>query len=64
VRQLSSGCELGNCPAVYEDDDRTLIVQGYSAEVSATLAPAPAGEARVRVPREVLLEAAARLAVG
>jgi hypothetical protein len=53
VKQLS-GCNGGACPAVYEDDG-SIIVQG-TAEPGGGV-----GEARVRIPLIVLVEAARAL---
>jgi hypothetical protein len=62
LRKLA-GCSDGvSCPAVYTDDEETVIVQGYEAVVTAALPPPPDGEVRVRLPRSVLLKAAEELA--
>jgi hypothetical protein len=62
LRKIAGECSDGvTCPAAWDDEeDGTVIVQGYQAVV-ADLPPAPDGEARVRVPREVLLQAAREL---
>jgi hypothetical protein len=61
LRKVAGECSDGvSCPAVYVDDDETVIVQGYT-EVSDQ-GTVPSGEARVRVPRAVLLEAVEELA--
>jgi len=56
-----SGCNVDNCPAVWADEDGTLVVQGDETVTAAALGPVPAGETRVRIPREILLEAAGKL---
>jgi Tol biopolymer transport system component len=46
-------CQLGMCPAVYEDGDQIVIV-GERAEGIPSVGP---GEEAVRVPREMLAQA-------
>ena len=46
------GCQGNSCPAVYETDRGTLVVQG--AIVADADVPVPAGETLVEVPRELL----------
>jgi hypothetical protein len=56
LRKLAGDCSDGvSCPAVYTDDEETVIVQGYETMVTAVLPPPPDGEVRVRLPRSVLL---------
>ncbi|BBH68233.1 hypothetical protein ACTI_49180 [Actinoplanes sp. OR16] len=56
-RVVASLCGTGTCPTVYSTDRDTVLVQGYAvSEVDA-----PDGELVVEIPREVLLQAAARL---
>jgi hypothetical protein len=63
LEHLSGNCSDGvTCPNVWTDDaDGTVIVQGDKVATVEVLPPAPHGEARVRIPRQVLLEAAAKL---
>lgn len=61
-------CRNGTCPAVFAIDEEPgeAVVQGYvvtDAEALARL-DLPPGETVVRIPRELLIEAAARLADG
>jgi hypothetical protein len=61
LRKVAGECSDGvSCPAVYVKDEESVIVQGYiEAPDQGAL---PSGEARVRIPRAVLLEAAEELA--
>jgi hypothetical protein len=63
LRKIAGDCSDGvTCPAAWDDEeDGTVIVQGYQAAAIPGLSPAPDGEIRVRVPREVLLQAAREL---
>lgn len=47
-----AGCQGNSCPAVYETDRDTLVVQG--AIVTDAEVQIPAGETMVEVPRELL----------
>jgi hypothetical protein len=47
-----AGCQGHSCPAVYETDRGTLVVQG--AIVTDAEVQVPAGETLVEVPRELL----------
>jgi hypothetical protein len=59
---LLASCNGGDCPSVYGDvDGSDVVVQGYPVEGTDTAIAVPAGESLVRIPRSVLLEAAARL---
>lgn len=55
------GCSYDNCPGVWEDGD-TVVVRGDMVD-RATLERAH-GEAVVRLPRAMVLEAAERLRQG
>jgi hypothetical protein len=60
ARQLA-GCEGGPCPKVFDTDVPDALVQGYAVtdrEVLSQLGHVPPGEAVVRIPRELLLQAA------
>jgi hypothetical protein len=62
LRKLAGDCSDGvTCPAVYAEDEETVIVQGYEVASITALPPAPDGETRVRLPRAMLLEAAREL---
>ncbi len=62
---LLATCSGGTCPSVYLDeqsaDDADLVVQGYPVTDRAAGIPVPEGESLVRIPKAVLIEAAARL---
>ena len=60
MRVVAVTCKHGECPTVWEDEG-DVLVQGYLGGTD-TGVTVPAGEAIVRVPRELILEAAARLA--
>jgi hypothetical protein len=51
-----AGCQGGTCPAVWETDRGTLVVQGAVVTDPQAVADAnaPAGETLVEVPRELL----------
>lgn len=55
-------CSGGACPTIYEQEDGELVVQGYRLPEAYGEVAVPAGEQLVRIPRSVLLDAAARLA--
>lgn len=52
-------CKEGQCPQIYEEDDGTLLVQGYRVEEPELLdrLRLPEGESVVRVPRALVIEA-------
>jgi hypothetical protein len=59
---LLASCNGGDCPSIYGDADSSeVVVQGYPVEGIDTGIAVPAGEFLVRIPRWVLLQAAARL---
>ena len=59
---LLATCSGGACPTIYaEDGSADVVVQGYPVTAPAAGVSVPADEFQVRVPRAVLLEAAARL---
>ena len=53
-----AGCSGGTCPAVYETDRGTIVVQGAIVTDPQALASVdlPANEALVEVPMELLAE--------
>lgn len=65
MRHLAGGSEDGRgCPKIYDEESDTVAVQGpvvTDEEVASVMFPEP-HEAVVRIPRAMLLEAAARLA--
>ncbi|MDT3441803.1 MULTISPECIES: hypothetical protein [Pseudofrankia] len=58
VPLAATACAAANCPTVFSAADGSLVVQGYVVPAQADV---PAGEARVRIPRELLLQAAREL---
>jgi hypothetical protein len=55
LRTLASACASGSCPTIYESGDE-LVVQGYVSTLAT-----PEGEQAVRIPKSVLINAAAAL---
>ena len=55
-----SGCEGGDCPAVYVSDRGTLVFQGDPVEIANGLRLGP-GERAVEVPLDVLKSALPKL---
>lgn len=57
---VASTCTDGQtCPAIYTDEEETVLVRGYVAQHPELALPD--GEALVRVPRSLLDEATRRL---
>jgi hypothetical protein len=54
-------CSGGTCPTIYAQDDEHVLVQGYPVPDAHDHLGVPAGESVVRIPRSVLMDAAARL---
>ncbi|MEV6818351.1 hypothetical protein AB0M72_06300 [Nocardiopsis dassonvillei] len=56
LTKITDGCENKNCPAVYETDRGTTVVQGYVVSDSEALAQLglPDGEAAVEIPSSLL----------
>ncbi|WP_435107724.1 hypothetical protein [Nocardiopsis synnemataformans] len=56
LTKITDGCENKNCPAVYETDKGTYIVQGYVVSDPEVLAGIglPEGESVVEVPADML----------
>lgn len=56
LTRISDGCENRNCPAVYETDRGTLLVQGYVISDPQALKQIglPEGETAVEVPADLL----------
>lgn len=55
-KKVRGDCEEDNCPAVYETDRGTFMVQGYVITDQEALAKLglPTGEAVVEVPADLL----------
>lgn len=58
LSKISDGCENRNCPAIYETDRGTFVVQGYVVSDPQALKQLglPAGESAVEVPADLLKE--------
>jgi hypothetical protein len=56
-------CKNGDCPTVYATDENSdLIVQGYDLSGDTiTQLDMPNGESAIRIPEELILEAAERI---
>jgi hypothetical protein len=61
VPLAQTSCGTQACPTVFADSDGSLVVQGYVLPVRRPSDDVPDGEARVRIPRELLLDAARTL---
>lgn len=62
LRKIAGDCSDGvTCPAVWVEDEETVIVQGDEAASVEALPATPDGETRVRLPRAMLLQAAQEL---
>lgn len=49
-----SGCGNGPCPAVYETDNGTIVVQGFHVDGDKVGLNLPPGEGAVEIPRYIL----------
>jgi hypothetical protein len=49
-----SGCGNGPCPAVYETDNGTIVVQGFHVDPDKAGLALPPGENAVEIPRYIL----------
>jgi hypothetical protein len=54
-----SGCGNGPCPAVYETENKTIVVQGFFVDHEKMGLELPPGESAVEIPRYVLERALA-----
>ncbi|GAA1840042.1 hypothetical protein [Actinomadura bangladeshensis] len=54
-----SGCGNGPCPAVYETENKTIVVQGFVVDPDRVDLSLPPGEAAVEIPRYILERALA-----
>ncbi|MFC5185671.1 hypothetical protein [Actinomadura harenae] len=52
-----SGCGNGPCPAVYETDNKTIVVQGFVVDPAQAGLDLPPGETAVEIPRYILEQA-------
>jgi hypothetical protein len=58
LRQIGgSGCGNGPCPAVFETENNTIIVQGFQVEPDVVGLHLPPGEDAVEIPRYILEQA-------
>lgn len=49
-----SGCGNGPCPAVYETENNTLVIQGFHVDPSRSGLQTPPGEGAVEIPRYIV----------
>jgi hypothetical protein len=49
-----TGCGNGPCPAVYESENKTIVVQGFTVNPAKAGMTLPPGEMMVEIPRDVL----------
>lgn len=49
-----SGCGNGPCPAVYETENHTVVVQGFAVDAQVAGLNLPPGENAVEIPRYIL----------
>jgi hypothetical protein len=49
-----TGCGNGPCPAVFETENGTIVVQGFVVSAETAGMEFPPGEAAVEIPRDVL----------
>lgn len=62
LRPVANLCTAGSCPTVYVDGDSgTLVVQGFDVSETPAGIEVPAGERLVRIPLDLLREAARNL---
>ncbi|WP_028648371.1 hypothetical protein [Nocardiopsis sp. CNT312] len=54
-----SGCGNGPCPTVYETENKTIVVQGFSVDGERVGISLPPGENLVEIPRYILERALA-----
>ncbi|MGF7239112.1 MAG: hypothetical protein ACQSGP_29775 [Frankia sp.] len=60
--RVAGACASGACPTVFSTDGDDVVVQGYVVHDQMIQDGLPQGEAVVRLPRSVILEAAGALA--
>ncbi|WP_405849136.1 hypothetical protein [Streptomyces sp. NBC_01518] len=49
-----SNCGNGPCPAVFETENGTVVVQGFTVSAENAGIEFPPGEAAVEIPRDIL----------
>lgn len=55
LRQIGgTACGNGPCPAVFETENGTIVVQGFVVSAEQAGVSFPPGEAAVEIPRDVL----------
>jgi hypothetical protein len=52
-----TGCGNGPCPAVYETENETIVVQGFTVDPAKAGMTLPPGEMMVEIPRDALKRA-------
>lgn len=52
-----TGCGNGPCPAVYETENKTIVVQGFAVDPAKIGLELPPGEMAVEIPRYALEQA-------
>jgi hypothetical protein len=62
--RVAGSCTSSTCPTVYATEDGDVVVQGFVVPDPAIEGGLPQGEATVRVPRQLLIDAAAQLGAG
>jgi hypothetical protein len=55
-----TGCSTGPCPAVYETENQTFVIQGFEVDPAKAGITLPPGELMVEIPRYVLEQVLAR----
>jgi outer membrane protein assembly factor BamE (lipoprotein component of BamABCDE complex) len=60
VPLAQTSCGTATCPGVFEAPDGSVVVQGYVVP-RQTVDGVPEGEARVQIPRDLLIQAARSL---
>lgn len=59
---LLATCNQGSCPTIFATEDEHVVVQGEPIAATEVSVDVPTHERLVRIPRSVLLDAAAQLA--
>ena len=61
VPLAQTSCGTSACPGVFEASDGSVVVQGYVVPTQRYVDGVPDGEARVQIPRDLLIRAARSL---
>jgi len=61
VPLAQTSCGTAACPGVFEAPDGSVVVQGYVMPAQRQSDGVPDGEARVQIPRDLLIRAARSL---